>query len=281
MLYLGRSWWFSLCHVILCGPSLHGPTSISLLWLYKGNICVPHWCWLVAPITWDFNGYKNPVSGLLKVDFPLFRRATWPFLPWTHLNFSPIIKQRLLLCPTLVFAGSTHYLGLYWLVKTLLSGLLIVVFAMSRHATCPFPPWTHLNFSVMTIQRLYLCSTLVLGGSTHYLELYWLVTTLLSGPLMVVFTLSRCATSPSLHGPTSISLLWLYKGYICVPHWCWVVAPITWDFVGCWKPYVLTGHGGFHPVTSCYLALPSRDPPQFLCYDYTKAIFVFFIGVGW
>jgi hypothetical protein len=76
------------------------------------------------------------------------------------------------------------------------SPMVMVVFTLSRCTVCPFPPWTHLNFSVMTIQRLYLCSTLVLGGSTHYLEHYWLVTTLLSGPLMVVFTLSRCATWP-------------------------------------------------------------------------------------
>ncbi len=71
-------------------------------------------------------------------------------------------------------------------------------------------------------QRLYLCSTLVLGGSTHFLELYWL-----------------------------------------------------------WKPCVCVGNGGFHPVMSCYLALPSMDPPQFLCYENTKIIFVFVVGVGW
>ena len=40
-------------------------------------------------------------------------------------------------------------------------------------------------------------------------------------------------------------------------------------------------HGGFHPVLLCYLALPSMDPPQFLCYDSRLAIFVFHIGVGW
>jgi hypothetical protein len=71
-----------------------------------------------------------------------------------------------------MLGGSAHYLELYWLVKTLLSGLLMVVFAMSRHATWPFPPLLHLNVSDMIIQMLYLCSTLVLGGSTHYLGLY-------------------------------------------------------------------------------------------------------------
>ena len=164
MLCLGRSWWFSLCHVVLCGSSLHGPTSISLLSLNKGYSCVPHWCWVVAPIAWDFIGYKNPLSEC----------CSWWFSP---------------------------------------------------------------------------CHVMLRG--------------------------------PSLHGPTSISLLRLYKGYICVPHWCWVVAPITWDFNGWSKPCVWAAHGGFRPVTSCYVALPFMDPPQFLCYDYTKAIFVFHIGVGW
>jgi len=92
----------------------------------------------------------------------------------------------------------------------------------------PFPPWTRLNLSVTTIQRLDLCSTLFLGGS-----------------------------------------------------WCWVVALIYWNFIGWWKPCAWASHGGFHPVTSWCMPLPSMDPPQFLCYDYTKAIFVFHIGVGW
>ena len=130
------------------------------------------------------------------VVFTLSHRTMLPFPPWTHLNFSVTIIQRLYLCSTLVLAGSTHYLGLYWLVKTLLSGLLMVVFTLSRCATCPFPPWTHLNFSVMIIQRLYLCSTLLSGGNTHYLELYWMVKTLLSGLFMLVFALSRRATWP-------------------------------------------------------------------------------------
>ena len=51
------------------------------------------------------------------------------------------------------------------------SGPLMVDFALLRRATWPFPSWTHLNFSVMIIQRLYLCSTLVLAGSTDLLEL--------------------------------------------------------------------------------------------------------------
>ena len=156
------------------------------------------------------------------VVFTLSRRATWPFPPWTHLNFSVMIIQRLYLCSTLVLGGSTDYLELCWLVETLCLGWSwwfspchVMLLGPSLHGT-------HLNFSVMIIQRLYLCSTLVLGGSTDLLELYWL-----------------------------------------------------------WKSCVWAGHGGFHPVTSCYLALPSMDPPQFLCYNYTKAIFVFHIGVGW
>jgi hypothetical protein len=173
-LCLGHSWGFLPCHVVLCGPSLHGPTSIFLLRLYKGYNCVPHWWWLVAPITWVFNGCKNPVSGPLMLVFSLSRRAMWPFPPWTHLNFSVMIIQRLYRCSTLVLAGSTHYLGLNWLVKTLLSGLFMLVFALSRRATWPFPQGTHLHFSVMSIQRQYLCSTLLLGGSTHYLGLWCL-----------------------------------------------------------------------------------------------------------
>ena len=113
MLCLGRSWWFSLCYVVLCGSSLHGPTSISLLSLNKGYSCVPHWCWVVAPIAWDFIGYKNHLSELLlMVAFALSRRATWPFPPWTHLIFSVTIMQRLYLCSKLVLGCSTHYLGL-------------------------------------------------------------------------------------------------------------------------------------------------------------------------
>jgi hypothetical protein len=103
--------------------------------------------------------------------FALSRRAMWPIPPWTHLNFSVMIIQKLYLCSTVLLGGNTHYLELYWMVKTLLSGPLMVVFALSRRATWPFPPWTYLDFSVTIIQRLYLCSTLVLGGSTHYLGL--------------------------------------------------------------------------------------------------------------
>jgi hypothetical protein len=62
-LCLGQSWWFSPCHILLLGPSLHGPTSISLLWLYKGYICVPHLCWVVAPITWNFIVCENLCLG--------------------------------------------------------------------------------------------------------------------------------------------------------------------------------------------------------------------------
>jgi hypothetical protein len=35
---------------------------------------------------------------------------------------------------------------------------------------------------------------------------------------------------------------------------------------------VWDAHGGFHLVTSCHVILPSKDPPKFLCYVYTKAI---------
>jgi hypothetical protein len=85
------SWWFSPCAVVLLGPSLHGPTSISLLPLYTRYICVRHWCWVVAPITWNFIGCENPVSGLVMVVVTLSCHATWPFSPWTHLNSSVTI----------------------------------------------------------------------------------------------------------------------------------------------------------------------------------------------
>jgi hypothetical protein len=110
--------------------------------------------------------------------------------------------------------------------------LVMVVFILCCCATWPFPPWTHLNFSVTIVDRLYLCSTLVLGGSTHYLELYWLWKPCLGWS----WWLSPCHVvllGPSLHGPTLIPLLQLLIGYICVPHWCWVVAPINWNFISC------------------------------------------------
>ena len=222
-LCLGQSWWFSPCHIVVRAPSLHGPTSISLLCLYKGYICVLHWCWVVAPITWDFVGWWKP-------------------------------------CALASHGGQG---------------------TLSHRGACPFPPWTHLNCSVMIIQRLYLCSALVLGGSIHYLELYWLVKTLCLGQSWWFSPCHVVLCTPSLHGPTSIPLFWLYKGYICVLHWCWVVASITWNFIGWWKSCAWASHGGFHPVTSWCVPLPSMDPPQFLCYVYTKAIFVFYIGVGW
>jgi uncharacterized membrane protein len=179
-------------------------------------MCVPHWCWVVAPITRDFNGCKNSVSWPLMGVFALSRHAMWPFPPWTHLNFSVMIIQRLYRCSTLVLAGSTHYLGLYWLVKTLLSGLFMFDFALSHCAMWPFPPWTHLNFSVMIIQRLYWCSTLVLAGSTHYLGLYWLVKTLLSGLFMLDFSLSRHATWPFPPGThLHFSVMSIQRQYLC------------------------------------------------------------------
>ncbi len=196
---LDKSWWFSPFHVVLLGPSLQRPTKISLSRIYKSYICVPHWCWVVAPISWNFIGCENLVSGLVMVVVTLSRHATWPFPPGTHLNFYVMHIPRLYLCSTLVLGCSTHFLELYWLWKHV-SGPLMVVLTLSHCATWPFPPGTHLNFfnfSVTNIPRLYLCSTLVLVGSTHYLELYCL-----------------------------------------------------------WKPCVWTGHGGCHPVTSCYLALP-------------------------
>jgi hypothetical protein len=138
-------------------------------------------------------------------------------------------------CSTLVLGGSTDLLELYWRLETL-SPLVMVVFTLSRRATWPFPPWTHLNFSSMIIQRLYLCSTLVLGGSTDLLELYWLVKTLCLGRSWWFSPCQVMLLGHSLHGPTTITLFRLYKGYICVPHWCWVVALISGIFIGRSKP---------------------------------------------
>jgi hypothetical protein len=112
---LGRSWWFSPCPVVLLGPSLHGPTLMPLLQLLIGYICVPHWCWVVAPINWNFISCTNHVSGPVLMVFTLSCCATWPFPPLTHLNSSILILDWLYFCSTLVLGGSTHYLELYWL----------------------------------------------------------------------------------------------------------------------------------------------------------------------
>jgi hypothetical protein len=171
MLYLGRSWWFSLCHVILCGPSLHGPTSITLLWLYKGYICVPHWCWLVAPITWDFIGWWKPCC----------LGCSWWFSPCHVVLRGPSLHGPTSISLLWLYNGYICVPHWCWLValiysnfngcKNTVSGPLMVVFTLSRHTMWPFPPWTHLNFSAMIIQRLYLCPTLVLSGSTDLLKL--------------------------------------------------------------------------------------------------------------
>ena len=44
-------------------------------------------------------------------------------------------------------------LGTLFAVKTLLSGLVLAVFTLSCHATWPFPPETHLNFSVINYKK--------------------------------------------------------------------------------------------------------------------------------
>jgi hypothetical protein len=77
-----------------------------------------------------------------------------------------------------------------------------------------------------------LCSTLVFGGNTHYLELYWMLETLCLDRSWWFSPCHVLLLGPSFQGPTWISLLWLYIGYICVPHWGWVLAPITWNFTG-------------------------------------------------
>ncbi len=107
--------------------------------------------------------------------FTLSCCATWPFPPWTHLTSSITIFRK----DIFVF-----YIGVGWqhpFLGTLLatcgnhvSGPVMVVFTLSCCATWPFPPWTHLNSSITILERLYLCSTMVLGGSTHFLELYYL-----------------------------------------------------------------------------------------------------------
>jgi hypothetical protein len=45
----------------------------------------------------------------------------------------------------------------------------MMVFPLSCPATWPFPPATHLNFSVTIIPRLHLSSTFLLVGSTDLL----------------------------------------------------------------------------------------------------------------
>jgi hypothetical protein len=244
------------------------------------------------------------------------------------------------MCSTLVLGGSTDLLELCWMLETLCLDWSWWFSPCHVMLLGPFPPSTHLNFSGMILQRLYLCITLVLGGSTDLLKLYWLWRSCVWAGHGGIHPVTSCYSGPSLHGPTSISLLQLYKGYICVPHWCWVVTPITWNFIGWWKPCCLgcswfcttfchatwpfppcthlnfsvmiiqrlylcstLVFGGstdllelyrlwkpcvrlgcswwFSPCHIMLVALPSMDPPQFLCYDYTKAILVFHIGVGW
>jgi hypothetical protein len=156
-----------------------------------------------------------------------------------------------------VLGGITHYLELYlqWKPRGCLGWSW-------RFSPChvmlldPFLQRTHLNFSVSSIKRLYLCSTLVFGGNTHYLELYWMLETLC---LNRSWRFSPCHVlllGPSIQGPTWISLLWLYIGYICVPHWGWVLAPITCNF-WLWKPYL----GCSWCFSPCHFVLHDPFPP--------------------
>ena len=132
---------------------------------------------MVAPITLNFIGGGNPVvwAALGSFDLPPPPCLTLPFMETPKF-----------LCFTYTKAIFMFHIGVGWynpLLGTLFavktpSGLVLAVFTLSCHATWPFPPETHLNFSVSIIKRLYLCSTLVFGGNTHYLELYWMLETL-------------------------------------------------------------------------------------------------------
>jgi hypothetical protein len=148
---------------------------------------------------------------LVMVVFTLRCCATWPFLPWTHLNFSVTIVNRLYLCPTLVLGGSTHYLELYWLWKPCLGWSWGLSPCHVMLATWPFSPWTHLKSSVTIFDCLYivfhigvgwqhpLLGTLLASCGNHHV----------SGIVMVVFTLSCCATwpfSPWTHLNSSVTI---------------------------------------------------------------------------
>jgi hypothetical protein len=97
---LGWSGWSSPCPVVLLVPSLHGPTSISLLQLYKGYNCVPHWCGVVAPISCHFIGCVHDLSIM--------------HLGWSSWWFS--------LCPPLLLVPSLHgptSMSLYLIIERL------------------------------------------------------------------------------------------------------------------------------------------------------------------
>jgi hypothetical protein len=193
--------------------------------------------------------------------------ATWTFPPWTHFNLLVTIIDRIYLCSTLVLGGSTHFLNYIGCENPVCIWAGDDGFHPVLSWYLAFPPWTHLNSSVTIVDRLYLCSTLVLGGSTHFMELYWHSKQKCLGQSWWVSPCPVVLLGSSLHGPTSFCLLQFEIGYICVPHWCWVVALISWNCIGSQNRSVWAGHGRFHPVLLCYLALLSMDPPHFVCYN--------------
>ena len=179
-----------------------------------------------------------------------------------------------------MLGGSTDFLELYWLWKPFCLG-----------CSWWFSP-CHVLLLGHSLQGLTSISLLQLYKGFTWVPHWWLVVAPITCNFIGCFEpclgqswwFSPChimLLSPFLQQPTSFSLLQLYRGYICVPHWCWVVALIYWNFIGSENLVVWAAHGDFHPVTSCYMALPSRDPPKFLCFNYKKAIFVFHIGVWW
>jgi hypothetical protein len=100
---------------VLLGPSLKGPTSISLLQLYQGYIFVPHWC-LVLWTPFHHLGWKRWFSlfplpllvpslhGLMSISLLWFEEG-YSFIPhWCWEGAPPFLGMLLVVNAFAVFA---------------------------------------------------------------------------------------------------------------------------------------------------------------------------------
>jgi hypothetical protein len=166
---------------------------------------------VVAPINWNFISCRNHVSWPVMMVFTLSCCASWPFRPWTPLLSTITILEGYICVPHWCWVES-HITWNFIGCKNAVSGLVKMVFTLSCSATWPFPPWNHLNSFITILERLYLCSTLVLGGSTHARARARARATLLVVETMCLgrsWWFSPCPVvllGPFLHGPTLIRL---------------------------------------------------------------------------
>ena len=123
---------------MLLGPSLKGPTSISLLQFYQGYIFVPHWC-LVLWTPFHHLGWTRWFSLCpLPLLVPSLHGLMSISLLWFEEGYNCI--------PHWCWEGGPPSLGTLLVVNALLSLLMVlVVFTLPCCATCPFLPWIHLN----------------------------------------------------------------------------------------------------------------------------------------